>query len=78
MPETFEPYGEPLPASGSSEREASRPVSAILELVGQGFFWLLVVVIVCTRVAYFSPTSLFATNAAAAHATSAALKTAQR
>jgi hypothetical protein len=74
----FEPYGEPLPASGSGEREPSRPASAILELVGQGLFWLLVVVIVCTRVAYFSPTSLFSDNATSAHPTSAAPKTAQR
>jgi hypothetical protein len=78
MSETFEPYGEPLPASGSGERQPSRPASAILELVGQGFFWLLVVVIVCTRVAYFSPTSVFSTNASSAHATSAALETARR
>jgi hypothetical protein len=78
MSEKFEPYGEPLPASGSGEREPSRPASAILELVGQGFFWLLVVVIVCTRVAYFSPATLFSGNATSAPATSAPLKTAQR
>jgi hypothetical protein len=57
--ETFEPYGEPLPELGSGRREQPK-VSAILSAVGQYSFWLLVIVIVCARVAYFSPAPSFA------------------
>jgi hypothetical protein len=56
--ETFEPYGEPLPELGSGTR-AQPKVSAILSAVGQYSFWLLVIVIVCARIAYFSPAPSF-------------------
>jgi hypothetical protein len=56
--ETFEPYGEPLPELGSRTR-APPKVSAILSAVGQYSFWLLVIVIVCARIAYFSPAPSF-------------------
>jgi hypothetical protein len=78
MSEKFEPYGELLPPSGPGEREAPKPGSAVLELVGRGLFWLLVVVIVATRIAYFSPASLFSTQANSANATPALTQTAQR
>jgi len=60
--EKFEPYGEPLPKAGSGRREQPK-ASAILSAVGQYSFWLLVLVIVFTRIAYFSPVSLFPTDA---------------
>jgi hypothetical protein len=60
--ETFEPYGEPLPELGSGTREQSKG-SAILSAVGQYSFWLLVIVIVCARIAYFSPVSSFPATA---------------
>jgi hypothetical protein len=56
--EIFEPYGEPLPEMGSGKREQPK-VSAILSAVGQYSFWLLVIVIVLARIAYFSPVSSF-------------------
>jgi hypothetical protein len=56
--ETFEPYGEPLPGLGSAAR-AQPKVSAILSAVGQYSFWLLVIVIVFARIAYFSPVASF-------------------
>jgi len=55
LTEKFEPYGEPLPEFRSGEREQPKATSAILSVVGQYSFWLLVVVIVFTRVAFFSP-----------------------
>jgi hypothetical protein len=63
--EKFEPYGEALPDAGSGTREQPK-ASAILSAVGQYVFWLLVVVIVLTRIAYFSPVSSFATDASLA------------
>ena len=60
--EKFEPYGEPLPGLGSAADEQPK-VSAILSAVGQYSFWLLVLVIVFTRIAYFSPVSSFPTDA---------------
>jgi len=61
--EKFEPYGEPLPEFRSGKREQPKAASAILSAVGQYSFWLLVLVIVFTRIAYFSPVSLFPTDA---------------
>jgi hypothetical protein len=78
MSEKFEPYGELLPTSGSGELKPPTPGSAILELVGKGVFWLLVVVIVCTRIAYFSPAPALFAHANSAQATSALTQTAQR
>jgi hypothetical protein len=57
----FEPFGELLPENGEQPKSAS----AILSAVGQGFFWLLVVTIVVTRIAYFSPAPSFSPHAAA-------------
>jgi hypothetical protein len=58
----FEPYGESLPTPGSNRLGPPKTVSAILDVVGQCAFWLLVVVIVSARIAYFSPAP-FATHA---------------
>ena len=46
LTEKFEPYGEPLPEFRSGKREQPKATSAILSVVGQYSFWLLVVVIV--------------------------------
>jgi hypothetical protein len=61
----FEPFGELLPENGLGKREQPK-ASAILSAVGQGCFWLLVVAIVATRVAYFSPAPSFAPHTASA------------
>ena len=61
--EKFEPFGEPLPGNRAAAREQRTDASAILSAVGQYSFWLLVVVIVATRIAYFSPVPSFATQA---------------
>ena len=71
--EKYEPFGEPLPGNGSAVREQPRAASAILSAVGQYSFWLLVVIIVFTRIAYFSPVPSFAT-----HAVSGLIHSAQR
>lgn len=63
--EKFDPYGEPLPEAGSGTRKQPK-ASAILSAVGQYGFWLLVLVIVLTRIAYFSPVSSFPTDASLA------------
>jgi hypothetical protein len=57
--EKFEPFGEPLGRGGFGQPERLKPASTILSAVGQSVFWLLVVVIVLTRVAYFSPAPSF-------------------
>jgi hypothetical protein len=59
----FEPFGERLPENGLVRREQPK-APAILSAFGQGFFWLLVVGIVVTRVAYFSPATSFPPHAA--------------
>jgi hypothetical protein len=64
-PAKFEPFGELLPENGLGKREQPKPGSAILSAVGQGCFWLLVVAIVFTRVAYFSPAPSFSPHAPA-------------
>jgi hypothetical protein len=69
----FEPFGELLPENGFGKRDQPKAASAILSAVGQGCFWLLVVAIVVTRVAYFSPTPSFS-----AHAASPLIHSAQR
>ena len=63
--EKFEPYGEALPDAASGTREQPK-ASAVISAVGQSVFWLLVVVIVLTRIAYFSPVSSFPTDASLA------------
>jgi hypothetical protein len=60
----FEPFGELLPENGFGKREQPKAGSTILSAIGQGCFWLLVVVIVVTRVAYFSPAPSFSHTAA--------------
>jgi hypothetical protein len=62
----FEPFGELLPENGFGKREQPKAAPAILSAVGQSCFWLLVVAIVVTRVAYFSPAPSFSPHAASA------------
>lgn len=71
--EQFEPYGESLPEFGPRRREQPTATSAVLGAVGQYMFWLLVVVIVFARIAYFSPAPSFSN-----HAVSASIASAQR
>jgi hypothetical protein len=52
--EKFELFGEPLPETGLGKPERPKAESAILSAVGRYVFWLLVVVIVFTRITYFS------------------------
>ena len=61
--EKFEPFGEPLPGNGLAARGQPKAASAILDAVGQYSFWLLVVVIVFSRIAFFSPVPSFVTHA---------------
>lgn len=51
--ENFDAYGERLPDSVRSTIEVSESGSA-LSRIGQGIFWVLVVVIVLARVFYFT------------------------
>jgi hypothetical protein len=68
--EHFEPYGEILPELRPGRRK--RPTaSVVLSAVGLYSFWLLVVVIVFARIAYFSPVPSFSTHAAPASMDSA-------
>jgi hypothetical protein len=78
LTEKFEPYGEPLPEFRSGKREQPKATSAILSVVGQYSFWLLVVVIVSTRVAFFSPVPSFSTQAFANHSLLAWINSAPR
>ena len=55
----FDSYGEFLPVAGSGRREPREAVSTMLGRIGQAGFWLLVVVIVAARIAYFSPAPSF-------------------
>jgi hypothetical protein len=52
--EKFDPYGLVLPANARGEDEPPKAVSILLSRVGQGVFWLLVILIVASRIAYFS------------------------
>jgi hypothetical protein len=52
--ENFDAYGERLPNSVRSTIEVSESRSAALSRIGQGIFWVLVVVIVLARVFYFT------------------------
>ena len=78
LTERFEPYGEPLPEFRSGKREQPKATSEILSAVGQYSFWLLVVVIVFTRVAFFSPAPSFSTQAFSNHAVLAWINSAPR
>jgi hypothetical protein len=78
LTEKFEPYGEPLPEFRSGKGEQPEATSAILSVVGQYSFWFLVVVIVFTRVAFFSPVSSFSADASSNHAVLALINSAQR
>lgn len=60
--ERFEAYGEPLREVGSGKRELPKTTSAIISVVGQCGFWLLVAAIIITRIAYFSPVPSFSAH----------------
>jgi hypothetical protein len=51
--EKFDPYGSALPAN-TREAEPRRAASTVLARVGQYVFWLLVILIVASRIAFFS------------------------
>jgi hypothetical protein len=50
----FDPYGEVLRDDGSRKTYVTKATSAFLSRAGQLVFWVLVIVIVCVRVRYFS------------------------
>jgi hypothetical protein len=52
--EKFDPYGSVLPANTRGEEQPPKAASIFLSRVGQGVFWLLVILIVASRIAYFS------------------------
>jgi hypothetical protein len=52
--EKFDPYGSVLPDSTRGEAEPPKAAPILLSRVGQSIFWLLVVFIVASRIAYFS------------------------
>jgi hypothetical protein len=52
--EKFDPYGSALPANTRDEAEPRTAASILLTRVGQYVFWLLVIFIVASRVAFFS------------------------
>ena len=70
LTEKFEPYGEPLPEFRSGNSEEPKAASAVLSAVGQYSFWLLVAVIVFTRIAFFSPVPSFSNHEFSDHALS--------
>src|SRR5450756_1197706 len=53
LTEKFDPYGEVLPDAGRGDRAAGKTGSAVLSRVGQYVFWLLVIIIVSARIAYY-------------------------
>ncbi len=50
LTEKFDAYGELSPAAPRDGGKATTPASAALGRVGQGAFWLLVVIIVSARI----------------------------
>jgi hypothetical protein len=52
--EKFDPYGSALPANPRDEAEPRTAASKVLTRVGQYVFWLLVILIVASRIAFFS------------------------
>jgi hypothetical protein len=78
LTEKFEPYGEPLPEFRSGNSEQPKAASAILSAVGQYSFWILVAVIVGTRIAFFSPVPSFSNHALSDHTVLAVINSAER
>jgi hypothetical protein len=52
--EKFDPYGSALPANTSDEAEPRTAASILLTRIGQYVFWLLAILIVASRIAFFS------------------------
>ena len=52
--EKFDPYGSVLPANPRDEAEPRTAASMVLTRVGQYVFWLLVILVVACRIAFFS------------------------
>lgn len=59
MVENFDAYGERLADDAGSTTGDAKSRSATLIRIGQGVFWVLVIVIVLARLFYFSTESLF-------------------
>jgi hypothetical protein len=57
--EEFDPYGSALPANPRDEAEPRTAASMVLTRVGQYVFWLLVILIVSSRIAFFSSNLAF-------------------
>jgi hypothetical protein len=52
--EKFDPYGSALPADSRDEAERRPAASVVLTRLGQYVFWLLVILVVACRIAFFS------------------------
>jgi hypothetical protein len=57
LTEKFDAYGEVLPDGARNKRDAAAPV--VLGRIGQCVFWLLVIIIVSTRVLYYPAVPAF-------------------
>jgi len=78
LTEKFEPYGESLPEFRSGNSAQPKATSAVLSAVGQYSFWLLVAVIVFTRIAFFSPVPSFSDQALSDQSVVALISSAER
>ncbi len=59
LTEKFDAYGEILPDGARDKRDAAGDASVVLGRIGQCVFWLLVIIIVSTRVLYYPAAPAF-------------------
>ncbi len=59
LTEKFDAYGEVLPDGARDKRDAGGAASVVLGRIGQCVFWLLVIIIVSTRVLYYPAAPAF-------------------
>ena len=59
LTEKFDAYGEILPDGARDKRDAAGAASVVLGRIGQCVFWLLVIIIVSTRVLYYPAAPAF-------------------
>jgi hypothetical protein len=59
LTEKFDAYGEVLPDAARGKRDGAGTASVVLGRIGQGVFWLLVIIIVSARVLYYPAAPAF-------------------
>jgi hypothetical protein len=59
LTEKFDAYGEVLPDGARDKRDAAGAASVVLARIGQCVFWLLVIIIVSTRVLFYPAAPAF-------------------